>query len=188
MATIELLKLQPSQRGALLIGLLVGIGTGALAGWQVGLGVGGAVTALLLMQSGIRQPAARRDLFRNPRHTLIAPDGVEIYRVSDPLLMDRALTFVETLGTLRWRPRVLILDLTGLSQIDAGGLRIVVQIVDRGGGSGVLVLVAGYPSTTEALGRSRALPESVLFDSLDDAVQRAQIHLQRKGSRPPRMS
>lgn len=46
MATIELLKLQPSQRGALLIGLLVGIGTGALAGWQVGLGVGGAVTAL----------------------------------------------------------------------------------------------------------------------------------------------
>jgi anti-anti-sigma regulatory factor len=189
MATIELLKLQPSQRGALMTGLLVGIGTGALAGWQVGLGVGGAVTALLLMQSGTRRSAARGDLFRNPGHPLIAPDGVEIYRVSDLLLMDRALTFVETLGTLGWRPRVLILDLTGLSQIDPTGLRIVGQIVDRGGGSGVLVLVAGcHPSTTEALSRSRALPESVLFDSLDDAVQRARIHLQGEGGRPPRMS
>jgi|SRR5712692_393193 len=189
MPTIELLKLQPSRRGALLTGLLVGMGTGALAGWQVGLGVGGALTALLLMQSLIRRPAARGDTFRNSAPTPIAPDGVEIYRVSDLLLMDRSLTFVETLGTLGWRPRVLILDLTGLSQIDAAGLRIVGRIVERGGGSGVLVLVAGCnPSTTEALSRSRALPESVVFDSLDDAVQRARVHLQGKGGRPPGMS
>src|SRR5712692_5882174 len=136
MPTIELLKLQPSRRGALLTGLLVGMGTGALAGWQVGLGVGGASTALLRMQSLKRRPAARGDPFRNFAPTPIAPGGVEIYRVSHLLLMDRALTFGETVGTLGWRPRVLILDLTGFSHIDAAGLRIVGQIVDRGGGSG----------------------------------------------------
>lgn len=189
MATIEILKLQPSQLGALLTGLLVGIGTGALASWQVGLGVGGAVTALLLMQSLIRRPAARGDPLRNPAPTPIAPDGVEIYRVSHLFLMDRALSFVETLGALGRRPGVLILDLTVLSQIDAAGLRIVGQIVDGGRESGVLVLVAGRnPSTTEALSRSRALPESVLFDSLDDAVQRARVHLRGKGGRPSGMS
>jgi anti-anti-sigma regulatory factor len=189
MTTIELLKLQPSQLGALLTGLLVGIGTGALAGWQVGLGVGGVVTALLLMQSLIRRPAAPRDASRNSAPTPLAPHGIEIYRVSDLFLMDRALKFLETLGALGQRPGVLILDLTGLSQIDATALRIVGQIVDRAGESGVLVLVAGrYPSATEALSRSRALPESVLFDSLDDAVQRARVHLQGKGSRPPRVS
>ncbi len=189
MATIELLTLQPSQRRALLIGLLVGIGTGALAGWQVGLGVGGVVTALLLMQSLIRRPAARGDTSRNSAPTPIAPDGVEIYRVSDLFLMDRALSLVETLGALGRRPGVLILDLTGLSQIDAAGLRIVGQIVDGVGESGVLVLVAGCnPSTTDALSRSTALPESVLFDSLDDAVQRGRVHLRGKGGRPPGMS
>ncbi len=147
------------------------------------------MTALLLMQSLVRRVAARGDTFPNSAPTPIAPDGVEIYRVSDLLLMDRALSFVETLRALGQRPGVLILDLTGLSQIDAAGLRIVGQIVDEGGESGVLVLVAGCnPSTTEALSRSRALPESVLFDSLDDAVQRARVHLRGKGGRPPGMS
>ncbi len=189
MASVDLLRFRLSQPGAVLAGMLLGTGAGALAGWPTGLGVAAALTALLLMKSLIRRPAARGDPLRNPAPTPIAPDGVEIYRVSDLLLIDRALRFVETLGALGRQPSVLILDLTGLSQIDAAGLRIMGQIVDRGGGSGVLVLVAGCnPSTTEALSRSRALPQSVLFDSLDDAVQRARVHLRGKGGRPPGMS
>jgi len=189
MAPIDLLRFRLSQPGAVLAGMLLGTGAGALAGWPTGLGVAAAVTALLLMQSLVRRVAARGDTFPNSAPIPIAPDGVEIYRVTDLFLMDRALSFVETLGALGQRPGVLILDLTGLSQIDATGLRIVGQIVDRGGESGMLVLVAGCnPSTPEALSRSRALPESVLFDSLDDAVQRARVHLRGKGGRPPGMS
>ena len=189
MAPIDLLRFRLSQPGAVLAGLLLGTGAGALAGWPTGLGVAAAVTALLLMQSLVRRAAARGDPLRNPAPIPIAPDGVEIYRVSDLLLMDRALSFVETLRALGQRPGVLILDLTGLSRIDDTGLRILGQIVKRGGESGMLVLVAGCnPSTTEALSRSRALPESVLFDSLDDALQRARVHLRGKGGRPPSMS
>lgn len=189
MASIDLLRFRLGQPRAVLAGMLLGTGAGALAGWWTGLGVAAAVTALLLMQSLVRRPAARGDTFRTSAPTLLAPDGVEIYRVSDLFLLDRALSFVEMLGALGRQPGVLILDLTGLSQIDAAGLRIMGQIVGRGGGSGVLVLVAGcHPSTTEALSRSRALPESVLFDSLDDAVQRARVHLRGKGGRPPGMS
>jgi anti-anti-sigma regulatory factor len=189
MATIDRVRLQPSKRGALLIGLLVGIGTRALAGWQAGLGVGGAVTALLLMQSRLRRPATGGDPFRTRSPIPLTADGVEIYRVSDPLLMDRALRFVETLAALGRRPAVLILDLSELNQIDATGLRIAGQIVDRAEESGILVLVAGCnPSATEALDHSRALPESVLFDSLEDALQRAQVHLRGKGGRPAGMS
>ncbi len=188
MAPIEPLRFRLAQPGAVRAGMLLGTGAGALAGWRTGLGVAAAVTALLLMQSLVRRLAARDDTFRESAPTPNAPDGVEIYRVSDLFLMDRALSFVETLGALGRRPDVLILDLTGLSQIDATGLRIVGQIVERGVGSGVLVLAVGcHPSTTE-LSRSGALPESALFDSLDDAVQRARVHLWGKGGRPPGMS
>jgi STAS domain-containing protein len=132
------------------------------------------LTALLVMSSLLARPAVRGDTARSSVLTPIAPHGVEIYDVSDPLLIDRAATLLHTLGAIGWRPDVLILDLTGLDRIDATALRVIRQMLDRESGSGMLVLVAGSGwSGTEALTRSRALPESVLFDSLDDAVQRA---------------
>jgi MFS superfamily sulfate permease-like transporter len=182
-------KLQPSQRGALLTGLLVGMGTGALAGWRTGLGVAVAVTALLLMQSFIPRPSARGANSSHSVPTSITPHGVEIYHVTDPLLVDRAATFLETLRSMGQRPAVLILDLTRLDGIDATTFRVIKQVLDRESGSGMLVLVAGRGSSmTEAITRFGALPESGLFDSLDDALQRARVHLWGKGGRPPSMS
>lgn len=172
------LRLPRSQRAALLTGVLVGTGTGALAGWPVGLGVAGALTALLLMQSFILRPAVRGGVARHAVPSPVAPRGVEIYHVRDSLLLDRASTLVETLRGIGWRPRVLILDLTDLDRIDATALRMITHLLARGRGSGMLVLVAGGgPFVTEGLRGPRPLPESVVFDSVDDALQRARVHL-----------
>lgn len=85
-------------------------------------------------------------------------------------------------------PGVLILDLTGLDWIDATALRIIHQTLERGSQSGILVLVVGCsPLTAESPSRSSALPESVVFDLLDDAVQRARIHLLRDRGHPPQL-
>ncbi len=178
MATWNLDTLRPKQLGALLTGLLLGAGTGALAGWPVGVGVGGALTALMLMVPFVPQLATRRGI--NSTSVPISLDGVEIYHVSDALVLQHVSTFVETLRSMRQRPRVLILDLTGLIWIDATALRIIHQTLDRERESGMLVLVAGCdPSSTACFNSSRPLPETVVFDSLDDAVQRARIHLMR---------
>lgn len=186
MAPIDLLTFRLSQPGAVLTGMLLGTGAGALAGWPTGLGVAAAVTALLLMQSFIPRPAARADNSSDSVPTPITPHGVEVYHVSDLLLIDRASTFLDTLQSMGQRPGVLILDLTGLDGVDATALRVIKQMLDRASGSGMLVLVAGRGSSmTEAVSPSKALPESVVFDSLDDAVQRARVHLLRdRGSRP----
>lgn len=159
MATFDLLRRRQSQWGALLVGVLLGAGTGALAGWPIGLGVGCALAGLLLMQSFMPRLAARDDVAHDSAPTPIAPDGVEIYRVSDPLLIDRASTVLETLGAIGRRPGVLILDLTGLDWIDATALRIIHQTLERGSQSGALVLVAGCRLlTTELTGRSGGFP------------------------------
>lgn len=169
---------------ALLTGLLLGTGIGALAGWPIGLGIGGALTALLLMQSFIPRLVARADTSSKSGPLPISADRVEIYHVSDPLLIDRASSLLSTLRAIGRGPRVLILDLTELDRIDATGLRIIDQTLDRENGSGMLVLVAGCDrSTAETLSRSRPLHESLVFRSLDDAVRRARIHVMTdKGS------
>lgn len=187
MATLPLFILRPSQLRALLTGLLLGTGTGALAGWPAGVGVGVALTALLLMPSFLSRPAIGGGTRSKPVSIPIVPDGVEVYRVSDALLIHGASTFLETLRGTGQEPRVLILDLTAMDWIDATALRIIKQTFNRGSHSGVLMLVAGGGlSITEALRRSGSLPESVVFDSLDDAAQRARIHLMRDGANRPR--
>src|SRR5260370_2946125 len=167
--------------------MLLGTGAGALAGWPTGLGVAAAVTAILLMQSLIPRPAAQADNSRDSVPTPIMPPGVEVYHVGDPLLIDRASTFLDTLRSMGHRPGVLILDLTGLDGIDATALRVIKQMLDRASGSVMLVLVAGRGSSmTDALSPSRAFPESVGFDFLDHAVQRPRVHLLPDRAHRPR--
>src|SRR5260370_20890028 len=186
MAPIDLLGFRLSQPGAVLTGMLLGTGAGALAGWPTGLGVAAAVTALMLMQWFIPRRAARADNSNDSVTTPITPRGVEVYHVSDPLLIDRASTFLDTLRSMGQRPDVLILDLTGLDGIDATALRVIKQMLDRASGSGMLVLVAGRGSSkTAALGRSKAFPESVGFDAPYNAVSRAQVHLPRGRTHHP---
>jgi sulfate permease, SulP family len=117
------------------------------------------------------------------------PDGVEVYEINGPFFFGAAKTFKEQVESVLGRPRVLILRMRNVPAIDSTGMHTLGELVRRSRGSGTLVLLSDVHSQPMmALGRSHLLDEigeDAIFGNIDDALNRARVHLGLPEEAPP---
>jgi SulP family sulfate permease len=109
------------------------------------------------------------------------PDEVEIFEVNGPFFFGAAETFRDTLSQIGRHPGVLIVRLRNVPAIDSTGLHVLKELVHRARREGTLVLLSEvHMQPLVAISRSALLEdigEANLLDSLDDALDRARVHL-----------
>jgi SulP family sulfate permease len=109
------------------------------------------------------------------------PDGVEVYEINGPFFFGAAETFKDTLAQIGRKPKVLIIRMRNVPAIDSTGMHTLKDLVHRTRGDGTLVLIADiHTQPLVALGRSAVLDEigeENVFGNLDDALNRARLHL-----------
>lgn len=108
--------------------------------------------------------------------------GVEVYEVSGPFFFGAAAAFRDAISRIGSRPKVLILRMGRVPDIDATGLRTLADIVRRFRRDGTLVILSElHPQPRHALHRSTVLAdvgEENIADSFDDALALAREHVQ----------
>jgi len=109
------------------------------------------------------------------------PEGVEVYAIDGPFFFGAAEKFRETMGTLRDRPKVLVIEMDRVPAIDSTGLRALREVVHGARRHGTHVLLAGvHAQPMVALGRSELLDElgdEAMTGTLDEALEVAREHL-----------
>lgn len=109
------------------------------------------------------------------------PRGVEVYEINGPFFFGAAETFKDTIGLVGRNPKVLIIRMRNVPALDATGLHVLKDLVHRTRGDGTLVLLSDvHTQPLVALGRSAVLDEigeDNLFGNVDDALNRARVHL-----------
>lgn len=109
------------------------------------------------------------------------PRGVEIFEINGPFFFGAAEKFKEAFGQVGTRPKVLIIRMRDVPAIDSTGMRALKDVVHRSRRDGTLVLLSDVHSQPlVAMSRSGLLDEigeDAAFGNLDDALDRAHIHL-----------
>jgi SulP family sulfate permease len=109
------------------------------------------------------------------------PPGVEVFEVNGPFFFGAAETFKDTLRQVARQPKVLIIRLRNVPAIDSSGMHALKEVVHRARKEGTLVLLSDvHTQPLIAIGRSAILEdigEENLFGNIDDALNRARIHL-----------
>ena len=117
----------------------------------------------------------------NAMRTRNVPRGVIVYEINGPFFFGAAETFKDTLARTMGKPRVLILRMRNVPAIDATGLHVLRDVVQRSRKDGTLVLLSDvHAQPTVALGRSGLLDDigdQQLFGNVDDALNRARREL-----------
>jgi sulfate permease, SulP family len=108
------------------------------------------------------------------------PEGVEIYGVNGPFFFGAAQKFVSRVESIGGKPRVLILQMEGVTAIDSTGLNALRHIVRRNRDQGTLVILSNlHEQPRAALVRSAALEdigEENIVATVDDALEVARDH------------
>ena len=109
------------------------------------------------------------------------PPGVEVYEISGPFFFGAAETFKDRLSQIAGKPRVLILRMRHVPAIDSTGLHALRELAQRSRREGTLVILSDvHTQPVVALERSGMyddLGEDNIHGNLDDALNRARIHL-----------
>ena len=109
------------------------------------------------------------------------PKDVEVYEVNGPFFFGAAETFKDTLGQIARKPKVLIIRMRNVPAIDSTGMHALKDVVHRSRKDGTLVLLSDvHTQPLIAIGRSAVLEEigeENIFGNLDDALNRARLHL-----------
>jgi SulP family sulfate permease len=109
------------------------------------------------------------------------PAGVDVYEISGPFFFGAAAMLRDRLGEAAVTPRVLILRLRHVPAIDSTGLHALREVIERRRRDGTLVILSDvHAQPVVALERSGlydALGEDNVHGNLDDALNRARIHL-----------
>ena len=109
------------------------------------------------------------------------PEGVEVYEINGPFFFGAAETFKDTIAHIARKPKVLIIRMRNVPAIDSTGMHTLKDLVHRTRGDGTLVLISDiHTQPLVALGRSAVLDEigeENVFGNLDDALNRARMHL-----------
>ena len=117
----------------------------------------------------------------NPVRRRRIPDGVEVFEINGPFFFGAAKEFTERVEAVLGTPKVLILRMRNVPAVDSTGLHALGGVWKRSRGAGTLVLLADvHTQPMMALGRSYLLDEigaDNIFGNLDDALNRARIHL-----------
>jgi SulP family sulfate permease len=109
------------------------------------------------------------------------PAGVDVYEISGPFFFGAAAMLRDRLGEAAVTPRVLILRLRHVPAIDSTGLHALREVIERRRRDGTLVILSDvHAQPVVALERSGlydALGEDNVHGNLDDALNRARVHL-----------
>lgn len=116
------------------------------------------------------------------------PAGVEVYEINGAFFFGAAETFKDTLATVAKKPKVLIIRMRNVSMLDASGLRALRDVVKRSIKDRTLVLISEiHTQPLAVLERSPLkgeLGEEHIFMDLDDALDRARLHLATRTPTP----
>jgi SulP family sulfate permease len=116
------------------------------------------------------------------------PAGVEVYEINGAFFFGAAETFKDTLATVAKKPKVLIIRMRNVSLLDASGLRALRDVVKRSIKDRTLVLISEiHTQPLAVLERSPLkgeLGEEHIFMDLDDALDRARLHLATRTPTP----
>ncbi|HET7459081.1 MAG TPA: sulfate permease [Gemmatimonadaceae bacterium] len=109
------------------------------------------------------------------------PRGVEVFEIDGPFFFGAAEKFKEVFGQIARKPEVLIIRMRNVPAMDSSGLHVLEEVVRRTSKDGTLVLLAEvHAQPLVALGRSALLEElgeENLFGNIDDALNRARVHV-----------
>jgi SulP family sulfate permease len=123
--------------------------------------------------------AGRRDI----------PDGVIVYEVNGPFFFGAADRFRDMLGQVGRQPRVLVVRMRNVPAMDSTGLRALAEVWEKNRSAGTLLLLSDvHAQPMMTLARSGLLDrigDENLFGNLDDALNRARIHLGLPPQTPP---
>ena len=139
------------------------------------------VTNISVLTHELRDP---QDDFENDPNAVrrrVVPAGVEVYEITGPFFFGAAEMFRDRLGGIAVRPKVLILRMRHVPAIDSTGLHALRDLVRRSRRDGTLVLLSDvHAQPVVALERSGLydeLGEENVHGNLDDALNRARVHL-----------
>ncbi len=109
------------------------------------------------------------------------PDGVQVYEINGPFFFGAAETFRDTVGVVGAQPKVLIIRMRNVPAMDSTGMHALRDIHHRYQARGTLLLLSDvHAQPLLALGRSYLLDqigEDNIFGNVDDALNRARVHL-----------
>jgi SulP family sulfate permease len=117
------------------------------------------------------------------------PAGVEVYEINGPFFFGAAETFKSTMSSLAKPPAVLILRMRNVPAMDSTGMHALRDLVHRSRAQKTLVLLSDVHAqpliAMERSGMLDELGEAQVFGNLDDALNRARVHLgQPEQARP----
>ncbi|MBI4884712.1 MAG: SulP family inorganic anion transporter [Actinobacteria bacterium] len=136
-----------------------------------------------------REPLPADDRFEGSDEATLKRDHIVVYRIDGSLFFGAAHRFLTELTSIS-DVRVMILRLSQMQSLDATGAQALGQIVEELESRGITVLLKGvrphHRRILEAVGTlDRLAHERHLFDTLDDAVAHAHMHLARSGEAAP---
>ena len=109
------------------------------------------------------------------------PPGVEVFEIDGPFFFGAAEKFKEVFGQIARQPKVLVIRMRHVPAVDSSGLHVLEEVVRRARKDGTLVVLAEvHAQPMIALGNSRLLDElgeENVFGNIDDALNRARVHL-----------
>ena len=109
------------------------------------------------------------------------PRDVAVYEVDGPFFFGAAERFKDTVGQVGRNPKVLIVRMRDVPAIDSTGMRALSEVARRARRERTLFLLSDvHAQPLVALGRSDLLDEigeENVFGNIDDALDRARIHL-----------
>ena len=116
------------------------------------------------------------------------PDGVEVFEISGAFFFGAVETFKDTVLSLSKRPKVLVIRMRDVTLLDATALRALRDMIRRCRGERTLVLISEiHAQPLIALQRSalwEELGDEAVFMSLDDALDRARLHMSDRTPTP----
>jgi SulP family sulfate permease len=106
--------------------------------------------------------------------TRVVPRGVEVYEIDGPFFFGAAERFKEALGEVGRRPKVLVLRLRKVPAIDATGISLLQELLDRSRRQGTQLVLSGVqPQPRAALERAGLLDDigaSRVVGDIDEAL------------------
>ena len=116
----------------------------------------------------------------------LVPPGVDVYEITGPFFFGAAEKFKDRVAA---SSKVLILRMRHVPTIDSTGLHALRELVRRCRADGTLVLLSDvHAQPMLAMGRAQLLDqlgEDAVFGNVDDALNRARVHLGLAPQQPP---
>jgi len=144
------------------------------------------VTNISVLTHELQDPKEDFENDPNAIRQRAVPPGVDVYEITGPFFFGAAEKFKDRVAA---SSKVLILRMRHVPTIDSTGLHALRELVRRCRADGTLVLLSDvHAQPMLAMGRAQLLDqlgEDAVFGNVDDALNRARVHLGLAPQQPP---